>query len=283
MRWSIGIYTGDSPLALLPAPGVRNPVLTPEHATDVAAGAVADPFLLRAGDTWYLFLEVLNTRTGRGEIAYATSADGLAWSYRKVVLAEPFHLSYPCVLAWENEVYLIPESRQDRSVRLYRADDFPERWSLAATLLHGPFADSTVVRHADAWWLFAQRGLDELVLYRADDLAGPWRPHPQSPLYAGDRHITRPGGRVLRLGDRLLRFAQDGLPTYGNRLHALEIDLLSDSGYAEHEVAESPVLTAGGHGWNALAMHHLDALPLAEGGWLAAVDGGTVGPGSERG
>ena len=275
-KWAIGIYVGPSPLALAPAQ-VAQPVLTARDVTDVPGQCVADPFLLRRGEVWYLFFEVLNSATGRGEIAYATSRDGFTWTYGAVVLREPFHLSYPQVFAWEDEIYMIPETRQDKSVRLYRAEAFPDRWLYVCTLLRGWFADATILRHQDRWWLFAQRGLDELSLFYSEELIGPWRGHPLNPLWPGNRRRTRPGGRMLVHEGRVLRFAQDGWPSYGSRLCVFAVDRLSESEYAEHELEESPILRASGSGWNAVAMHHIDAVLLDDGRWLAAVDGASLG------
>src|SRR5690242_233585 len=93
-RWSIGIYTGAGPLALGPAANAANPVMTARQVTDVPARFVADPFMVRAGKTWHMFFEVFRADTHRGDIGLATSADGFTWTYRQVVLHEPFHLSY---------------------------------------------------------------------------------------------------------------------------------------------------------------------------------------------
>src|SRR4051812_33273086 len=98
--WSIGIYAGKSPLQLAPAPGAGNPVISAASVTDVPARFVADPFMLRENSLWHMFFEVLNDRNDRGEIGLATSPDGLTWQYRQIVLAEPFHLSYPYVFRW---------------------------------------------------------------------------------------------------------------------------------------------------------------------------------------
>lgn len=276
-KWSIGIFAGPNPLALKPAHGISQPVLTARDVTDVRAHTVADPFLIRRDGRWYLFFEVLNGSVDRGEIAYATSDTGLSWTYGAVVLREPFHLSYPHILAWRDEIYMIPETRQAESVRLYRAEEFPRRWKCIATLLRGRYADTTVVRHRERWWLFAQRGLDELRLFSNANLTGEWQEHVASPLWPGNRRRTRPGGRIIVHDGRLLRFAQDGWPSYGSRLLAFEIDRLDEQTYAEHEVAESPLLRASGSGWNAVGMHHLDAVQRDDGSWLAAVDGATPG------
>jgi hypothetical protein len=276
-KWSIAIYTGDSPFRLSPASGIQNPVIRADTVTDIPARSVADPFLLRRDGLWNLFFEVWNADTNRGELAHATSEDGLRWTYGSVVLREPFHLSYPHVFAYEGRTYMIPETREANAIRLYEAAEFPHRWRFVRTLREGPYADSTVTRYAGRWWMFAQRGLDELRLFSSDAIDGDWKEHPKSPLWAGNRRFSRPGGRMLEVEGRLHRFTQDGLPTYGHSLRVFAIDRLTESEYEEHEIPGSPILEASRVGWNAMAMHHADVQPLSGGGWLAAVDGATVG------
>src|SRR5215472_2490567 len=65
--WSIGIYTGNSPLHLSPAPSGLTPVLTAADVTDVPGAFVADPFLVRDDGEWFMFFEMLSSETGRGE------------------------------------------------------------------------------------------------------------------------------------------------------------------------------------------------------------------------
>ncbi|HJZ60486.1 MAG TPA: hypothetical protein VKE74_36420, partial [Gemmataceae bacterium] len=176
--WAVGIYTGTFPDRFAPPPGVRNPVLTREDVTDVPAAFLADPFMVRSGGGWHMFLEVMNGRTGRGEIGLAVSPDGLNWKYRQVVLTEPFHLSYPYVFEWRGTHYMVPETYQAGEVRLYEATDFPSRWRRVATLLRGPYlVDASVFRYAGRWWMFvdASRDVrhDTLRLFHAADLFGP--------------------------------------------------------------------------------------------------------------
>src|SRR5262245_52459901 len=94
-EWSIGIYTGRSPLELTPATNLEQPVLTARHVTDVPAAFFADPFMIRVNHVWYMFFEVINRESRKGEIGLATSEDGAKWTYQQIVLAEPYHLSYP--------------------------------------------------------------------------------------------------------------------------------------------------------------------------------------------
>src|SRR5579871_836262 len=108
--WSIAIYSGDSPLRLASAPGVFNPVLSAANVTDVPARFVADPFMVKVDNLWHMFFEVLNNTPNLGEIGHATSKDALNWQYQRIVLKEPFHLSYPYVFRWNDDFYMTPET-----------------------------------------------------------------------------------------------------------------------------------------------------------------------------
>jgi hypothetical protein len=273
--WSIGIYAGPSPFQLSAPAGVRNPVVTAEDVTDLDAEYVADPFLVATDSSYALFFEVVSHNDARGDIAVARSADGRKWRYERIVLDEPFHLSYPYVFKEGNDHYMVPESHEDLSVRLYRATDFPFAWRYEGTLLRGyHFVDPSVVRYRDRWWMFVSvRESDALNLYYASDLHGPWIQHPLSPVVRNRKDIARPGGRLLVMDGRLYRFAQDDHLSYGSQVFAFEITEIGPTTYRERMVGDGPVVRASGEGWNAAGMHHVDPLQTSGGTWLAAVDG----------
>lgn len=106
-KWSIGIYIGKTPFNFFDPGNIGNPVLTYKDVEDVSADFVADPFMIRKDDTWYMFFEVMNKQTNQGDIGLAISSDGLNWTYKQIVLDELFHLSYPYVFKWKNEFYMI--------------------------------------------------------------------------------------------------------------------------------------------------------------------------------
>jgi hypothetical protein len=274
--WSIGIYTGDSPFELRAPANKPNPVMTAADVTDIPAQFVADPFMLQHDHRWHMFFEVLNRDTQRGVIATATSDDALTWTYQRVVLEEPFHLSYPYVFEWQGEHYMIPETLGASALCLYKADDFPTRWSLQHRLIEGQYADPSIARFDDVWWLFTctqPYGHDILRLYFARDLVGPWKEHPRSPVITNDKSRARPAGRILQFNGQLVRFAQDCVPEYGTRVRAFEIKELSRASYVEVEHQAGPVLSPSGKGWNAFGMHHVDAHRQPHGNWIACVDG----------
>ena len=55
---------------------------------------------------------------------------------------------------------MIPETSANRTVEIYRATSFPDRWTLEDTLLEGVSAsDATLVERDGRLWLFAALAL----------------------------------------------------------------------------------------------------------------------------
>ena len=92
LRQEYVIAVGPAP-DLTGLPGRTWPSLvTRELVTDAVAEYVADPFVLRRGDRYHLFFEVLNLETGRGELSTAHSDDLTHWTYGGMILRENVHL-----------------------------------------------------------------------------------------------------------------------------------------------------------------------------------------------
>jgi hypothetical protein len=270
------MYVGDSPFHFSSPSEIDNPVLTRMDVSDVPASFVADPFMIRSNSGWQMFFEVKNILTKNGEIGLAVSENCIEWTYSQIVLAEPFHLSYPYVFEFEREYYMIPETLAAKCIRLYQATSFPTRWIPVADLIDGTFADPSIFRFDGRWWMFACAtpfAHDVLRLFFADDLFGPWREHPQSPIVENNPHIGRPAGRVVTANGRVIRYAQDCYPKYGRMVRALEILELTPNNYCEQESEAGPVLKPGDGGWNGQGMHHIDPHLNSDGSWIASVDG----------
>lgn len=274
-NFSIGLYTMDCSsgrITLVPYPGVNNPVLTSRDVKENNVSFVADPFIVEERGKYYLFFEALIN--GKGSISVAESPDGISWKYGRIVLDEPFHLSYPCVFRWEGSYYMVPESSQDLSVRLYRATGFPYRWEFMKKIISGDsYSDSTIFEYRGRWWLFTTTNNSNLLLFCADNPLGPWTGHPMNPLIRNDSRYSRPGGNVLQLGNRIIRIAQDDLNSYGNSLHSFEILRLDRNFYKERIMREDPLLAASGKGWNKDGMHQLSVVSVPGKRSIAAVDG----------
>jgi len=151
------------------------------------------------------------------------------------------HLSYPHVFRHAGEHFMIPESGADHEVVLYRATEFPHRWTREHVLQRGLFAvDTTALEHEGRWWFFATVGERpggevELMLFSSDTLTGAWTLHPASPV-CSDVLRSRGAGAILGDAGRLLRPSQSCAPVYGHSLRFNEILRLNPREYAERTV-----------------------------------------------
>ena len=183
----------------------------------------ADPFPFEHDGRRYIFVEDYPHATRKAVISVAElDAHGVAGKPRPV-LEEPHHLSYPQVFAHDGQIWMLPEGSGSARLTLYRAEDFPNRWVPAATLLEGEISDATLLHRADGFWLFATdrdgggSTSDTLVVFHAPALTGPWTPHRQNPILI-DRRRARPGGAVIASGSQLALPVQDGTLGYGGGL-----------------------------------------------------------------
>jgi hypothetical protein len=202
----------------------------------------ADPFPMRVNGRSWLFFEEIPWRGGRGHISVAELDEEGDMHDQRIVLATPHHLSYPFVFRHDDDIYLVPESRASSATTLYRAREFPDEWEPLCVLADEALYDPTPFYHDGTWWLFGtiahlgESQDDELHLFYADRLAGPWHPHPRNPVVS-DVRGARPAGPIIRDGSRVVRPAQDCSGRYGRAVVFKEVLELSRSGYHELEVA----------------------------------------------
>jgi hypothetical protein len=271
--WSINIVSGQTPFSTKPLQASESPVFARDEVTSPPTSFVADPFVMREDNSWQLFFELFNTETNRGEIGVATSSNLIDWDYQGVALAEPFHLSYPFVFRVGESIFMLPEAKQSGAIRLYRATDYPLRWTLHATLIEGQYTDPSPVYWQGRWWIFACSSPYSLSIFFADSLTGPWKPHPHNPIYVNAPDRARPAGRPVVIDGILYRFVQDNREGYGKRVRAMRVTSLSPKTFAEHIAAPDPLLQSGHETWNQNGMHHFAPLRRSDGSWVAAVDG----------
>ncbi len=193
----------------------------------------ADPFPFEHGGRTFVFLEDYPHSTRKAVISVSELKRGGQASRPRPVLEEPWHLSYPQVFRRDGEIWMIPESSAGHRVSLYRARAFPDHWARHADLIVGrELSDATLFEHDGRLWLFATERdgygstSDTLVVFSAESLTGPWKPHPANPVLI-DRRRARPGGALLRNGSRVLLPVQDGTQGYGGGLGFAELLELS--------------------------------------------------------
>lgn len=202
----------------------------------------ADPFVIQRDGRRFIFFEEMPYQTGKGHIsAIEILANGEPGAAR-MVLERPYHLSYPFVFEWNGELYMLPETAQNRTIELYRCEEFPSRWTLQQVLLENISAfDATLWRQDDRWWLFvnvAEAGAspsEELHLYWSESPLGPWVAHQANPVISDARYARSAGPLFVREGV-LYRPSQDCSSAYGTAVSVNRVEVLDLRNYRETPV-----------------------------------------------
>jgi len=199
----------------------------------------ADPFAVRRENVMTILFEAYSYRYSKGCI-FMINITGDTAPHPQIVIDTPFHMSYPYLLEYENEIYCIPEIAQSNEVVLYKAQEFPKRWIKAAILIRDFAAiDSTVFFHDNLWWLMASdketNEYDNLFIWYAHDLIGPWKPHPANPVKV-DIRSARPAGTPFISEGNLYRPSQDNSDYYGKRIVINRVVKLTPYEFKEEQV-----------------------------------------------
>ncbi|MFX1384036.1 MAG: hypothetical protein ACFFBP_16485 [Promethearchaeota archaeon] len=199
----------------------------------------ADPFGLIFKDRNYIIFERFFYKNIHGEISYfEITKKGFIGP--KNIISKPFHLSYPCVFEYENDIYCIPETVEISKVILYKSINFPNDWEKVKVLIDNvKVVDSTFFKYNEKFWLacseFENVFNTNLILYYSDNLFGPWSAHPLNPVKI-DIRSSRPAGNLFLYNGRLIRPAQDCSQEYGQRIILNEILKLTTTEFKERMI-----------------------------------------------
>lgn len=201
----------------------------------------ADPFIYVYENRYFVFIEEKIYRTGLGHIAcFELDANGDLLS-NQTVLKRPYHLSYPFLFEHQDQLYMMPETAENRTLEVYRCTHFPDQWEFVQNLMQDVYAvDATLLEHENKWWLFANikqgeksSSLSQLFLFWAENpLTQNWNPHPLNPVVS-DARTARPAGYIFSKNGALIRPSQDNSVRYGKALNFNRITKLSETEYDE--------------------------------------------------
>ena len=236
-QWNIGLI--EEPIHALLGRDVEEKIKW--FPLDNRREFLADPFgIVRDGEVQIL-CEYFKYGAGKGSICNIRFADGMFSLESTAAIERPSHMSYPCLVEHDGDVYCIPETSQARELALYKAIAFPHSWTKVAVLFDDFAAvDPTIFHHEGLWWLTctdADRGQDwNLFVWHAPNLSGPWTAHKGNPVKT-DVRSARPGGAPFVHNGALYRPAQDCSKTYGWRIVVNRVIRLTPTQFAEEEAA----------------------------------------------
>ena len=207
----------------------------------------ADPFVIDKDNKSYIFFEDYIYKTGKGHIS-VIEYDHKTKSTTKpsIVIDTAYHQSYPFIMEYEGEIYMIPEGSKDKDIKLYKAADFPHKWEVVRTFFQGKEAvDMTLFYNEGKWWLFAnmieetgQSLNEELYIFYCDDFrTDEWKPHQKNPVIRSIQ-TSRPAGKIISYNGTLYRPSQNSVGSYGYSTNFNRILKLTSEEYQEEFVSE---------------------------------------------
>jgi hypothetical protein len=239
----------------------------------------ADPFPVVHPSATYLFVEDFDHRQQKGIISVIPFGENGPRGPAQPVLEEPWHLSYPFVFEWDEQIWMIPESSANRTITLYRADPFPFRWVRESVLLDDIEAsDATLLIRDGRFWMFAATRdgagswSDTLSIFQAGSLSGPWEAHRANPVLV-DQAAARPAGRMFEQKGVLWRPVQDCSQGYGTGIGLAAVTALDDDRFEQNVEA---VLRAPAD-WPGRRLHTLN-----QAGRLEFIDASAHSPRSQN-
>ena len=206
---------------------------------------IADPFLFEKNKNNYLFVEDFSFKKNKGVISCYELKNKNSVFLGKV-LEEKFHLSFPFIFEYDNQIYMCPETFQKKEIRLYQSTDFPKKWEFKMTLIKNINAvDTLIFFKNDIWWLITSTAVtedgdySEMEIYYS--LEGPltsnWIAHKFNPIYV-DPAKARNGG-ILFEKQKVYRINQiNGFNFYGNRFEINEIVSINKYEFTEKLISE---------------------------------------------
>ncbi|HEY7650915.1 MAG TPA: hypothetical protein VID04_18100 [Methylomirabilota bacterium] len=235
-QWAVGFKLGTDTNSLFSVPRDFTIIEPPPDRF------WADPFVVRAKDSYFIFLEELLHATNRGHLS-VVEVDGRGRPGPMTrILEKAYHLSYPFVFEHAGQIYMLPETSGNGTIEVYRATRFPYQWERHAVLMEGLTAvDTTLVEIDGRWWMFTTTGVkdapleEELHVFYASSPFGPWRPHQRNPVISDCRR-GRQAGRIFQHRGSFYRPAQESTRSRGYGLSINRITRLTPDDYGEEPV-----------------------------------------------
>jgi hypothetical protein len=201
----------------------------------------ADPFVAHDHGRTFIFIEEYPFAHPIGFISVIEVFEDGTHGEAIPIIKCDYHLSYPLLFQQNGQWFMMPESGQNKTIEIWRCDNFPYKWQKHTVIMDNILAaDTTPFYYQEKWWLFTalkqycKKFGDKLFVFSGDDLFGKkWQAHDLNPVRQGLVY-DRPAGNIIVSHDKMYRPVQDSLKRYGGALELREITQLSQSDYQEN-------------------------------------------------
>lgn len=191
----------------------------------------ADPFVFeRLGET-YIFAELYDYKKRRGTLGYCKLQNNKPTKWKQVIV-EDYHLSFPFLFEYKNEVYIMPESSSSESLYIYKAIAFPDKWEKVKDVRENvKYVDTTPFEYNARKVAFTydinENDSKHLRLLDLENERNDFK------IDIDEIDMRRPAGKVF---NNNIRPAQNCQEDYGKGLVFYEFEIDEKNGYKETEI-----------------------------------------------
>lgn len=189
---------------------------------------IADPFLFKYNNDYYAFFESWDYNYGT--ICCSKLDSEYNFTNIEKCLDLKFHLSFPCIFEYKNNIYMIPETGAKKSILLYKCLEFPKKWKFVKIIknIYSPdvsfYVDNNII-----YLLSGNEKTKKLSIYYSTDLFDNFIEHSSSPAIENPRNA----GNIFEFNNNLYRPCQICTPSYGYAIGIYKINELSTKKYSE--------------------------------------------------
>ncbi len=206
-------------------------------------GFLADPFIIKKFEKHFCFLESYNYKESKGNISVYEICDKGS-KFIGTALNEEFHLSYPFLFEYKDELYMCPETHQNNDIRIYKCQSFPLDWRLHKIIMNNVNAAETNIFFKNSkWWLmtnispknYNDHDTQLHIFYSDNPLTDNWKKHELNPVIF-DPLKARGGGMILFENEIFRVHQEHGFDMYGKSLGVSKITKICTKTFEEKKI-----------------------------------------------
>ena len=207
----------------------------------------ADPFIINENNRSYIFFEEFDISKRHGYLCVGElNQDTNSLENVEVCLEKSYHLSFPNVFKHEDAYFMIPESHENKTIDLYKFEEFPYKLKKVRTLVNNIDAvDSVILLKDRVYYLFTNLLSKEhdfhsgnLSIFTSNNLLEEaFISKHNNPVESNPKY-SRMAGHFFQENDKLFRVSQDCKNMYGYKVNIFQVNELSGNYYRESLVKE---------------------------------------------
>lgn len=191
----------------------------------------ADPFVVDFKEKNYIFVEDYSYKDKKGSISVIEIDKNDNQKIFEKIIEEPFHMSFPFVFQYNGIFYMVPETFESNSLKLYKCLNFPDKWVFCYDLISNiKCVDNIIFKKNKIYYLINTGSYQDdftsqlNIYYSKSPISNKWKKHKLNPVYFSSER-GRNGGFISQYNN-LIRVAQNnGINYLGDNQYGQEMSL----------------------------------------------------------